>query len=77
MPDRQWGTNYISLKPNETKNYMTDMSGGGTDGAYVIEYKIGLLFKSKVFGYYTNGNSIEELTKIYFQADTIHIENTY
>jgi hypothetical protein len=77
MPDRQLATNYISLKPNETKNYRTDMSGGGTDGAYFIEYRIGVLPKSKMLGYYSNGASIEKLIEIYFEGDTIRIKNTF
>jgi len=77
MPDRQLGKNYISLKPNETKKYTTDMSGSGTDGLYVLEYIINGDFKSKMLGYYSNGASVEKLIKLHFQADTVKVEMIY
>jgi hypothetical protein len=76
-PDKQFGHNYIFLKPNEIKNYEIDISGYSTDGSYLIQYKTGLYKKVKIFGYYSNGNSMEKLTKIYFEADTIQIEPIY
>jgi len=77
MPDRQLGKNYISLRPNETKKYTTDMSGSGTDGVYVLEYIINGDFKSKTLGYYSNGASVEKLIKLHFQADTVKVEMIY
>ena len=77
MPDRKLGKNYISLKPNETKKYTTDMSGPGTDGVYIIEYIIHGRFKSKLLGYYSNGASVERLIKLHFQADTVKVEMIY
>ncbi len=47
------------------------------DGLYGIAYKIGHIWKSRTIGYYSNGSSIEKLIKIYFQADTLKIENVY
>jgi hypothetical protein len=71
VPDKFLGNHYISLMPNETKYYETDMSGPGTDGAYGIKYKCKSVSKSMTFGYYSNGVSLEKLTKIYIQPDTI------
>ena len=76
-PDKYFGKNCISLKPNETKYYETDMGEATTDGGYLIKYKIGLISKSQMFGYFSNGNSMEKLTKIYFQTDTLKIESEY
>ena len=72
QPDQAAGKHFISLKPNETKYYVSDMTRpSGTDGAYRIQYKLGSNAKSQIFGYYSNGNSIEKLTKITILIDTV------
>lgn len=76
-PDKNSEVNYISLKPNETKNYTTDMSGFGSDGSYMIQYKKGPYKNFKVFGYYSNGNSMEKINEVYFETDSIRIVSIY
>ena len=78
LPDRAAGRHFISLKPDETKYYVTDMSEpGGTDGAYVIQYKIKSTVKSQIFGYYSNGNLLEKLTKVTILPDTVLFKFIY
>jgi hypothetical protein len=77
LPDKALGKNYISLNPNETKDFFTDMSGHGTDGSYVIKYKLDSNSKLQRFGYYTNGASMEKLTKIYIRPDTVLFKFIY
>ncbi len=74
LPDRNIGNNYISLKPNETKDFFTEMGNGGTDGAYQISYKIGDTIIKNHFGYYSNGIPMEKLTKIFIKPDTVYFE---
>jgi hypothetical protein len=71
QPDRK-SARFISLKPNETKQYVTDMSGpAGVDGAYSICYKLNATSHIKQFGYYSNGASLEKLIKITIKNDTL------
>ncbi len=78
QPDRASGKHFVSLKPNEKKYYVTDMSGPGrTDGAYRIQYKMDTTIKSNIFGYYSNGASLEKLTKISIMPDTILFKFIY
>ncbi len=57
---------YISLSPGGLKKYdcnMTDIAD--VDGDYRIDYKFDTsLFKTKTFGYYTNGYPIESLIRV-------------
>ena len=71
QPDRSLRKHFLSLKPHETKYYVTDMGGEGTDGAYTIYYKQNSALRSQIFGYYTNGSSMEKLTKVTIMPDTI------
>ena len=72
LPDRAYGRHFISLKPDETKSYVTDMGGpGATDGAYHLQYKIKSTVKFQIFGYYSNGSSLEKRTKVIIMPDTV------
>lgn len=62
---------YISLKPQQTQTYYLDMDKQTTDGAYSIFFKSTGKYRSQVFGYYTNGNVMEKVTKIQIANDTI------
>ena len=77
MPDTI-KAHYISLMPGEVKQFTTDMGGpGGTDGAYCILYKMNSVQKTNVFGYYSNGCSLEDLTKITIMPDTVLFQFIY
>jgi hypothetical protein len=66
---------YISLSPNENKEYKADMTGiPKTDGSYRISYKQNGERKIKDFGYYTNGYPSEKLTRIEIEQDTLKFD---
>lgn len=47
---------FISLDIYEEISYKIDMTNiKKSDGAYILSYKLNGEYKSKVFGYYTNG----------------------
>jgi hypothetical protein len=66
---------FFSLQPQQTKTYNLDMGKQTTDGAFGIFFKSNQEPRFKVFGYYTNGNVTEELTKIKIEPDTILFSN--
>lgn len=66
---------YISINPHETVNYELDMSGiAKTDGAYIISFKQKNKLNTQKFGYYSNGQPLEKLTRIYIEKDTLTFE---
>jgi hypothetical protein len=77
LPDKNSGRNFISLAPHETRDFFTDMGNSVTDGAYQITYKTGNTIRKDNFGYYSNGISMEKLTKIFIQPDTIAYDFIY
>jgi hypothetical protein len=69
---------YISVCPNETITYLTDMSTiPKIDGSFNLIFKQGSLRSVKSFGYYTNGYPLEKLTRIYIYPDTIKFDFIY
>jgi hypothetical protein len=76
LPDKSFGRNYINLKPNESKYYVTNMGGEGTDGSYLLFYKYDYT-RLKQFGYYTNGAFIEKKVRIDIQPDTVLFKYEY
>jgi hypothetical protein len=63
---------YISLNPNETKEYKCDLSQmAKVDGDYELSYKINSVKRIKRFGYFTNGSPTGKLVKINIQNDTV------
>lgn len=66
--------NVISINSKASAKYKIDMTSVKTDGSY------GLFFKSKDssrylnFGYYSNGNPSETLTRIDIKNDTINVK---
>jgi hypothetical protein len=78
VPDQASGKNYISLNPNQTMSYITKMGGVKSgDGAYKIQYKLASSNKSQRFGYFSNGASLEKLTKITIMPDTVLFKFIY
>jgi len=68
---------YISLKKGETKKYTTNMSKiPSSDGHYTISYVFIEINENKIdsFGYFTSGRSIEKLTKIEIDNDSLYFE---
>jgi len=67
----------ISIKKGETKKYTTDMSKiPSSDGHYTISYIFTENNQSKIdsFGYYTSGRSMEKLTKIEIDNDSLYLD---
>ena len=77
QPSSDESRKYLSVNPGQRVRYNLDMSGTSADGAYGLFYKSNGGEKLKVFGYYTNGNSMEKLTKIDIRQDTILFEFIY
>jgi hypothetical protein len=74
-PNRFTKGKFVPLAPGQTIKYVCDMGkGGGPDGAYVLSYIEDSIKKRKIFGYYSNGNSLEKLTKLEIKPDTIIIQ---
>ncbi len=62
---------YIKLEPGEEQKYNLPMTGLRTDGAYSINFRKRLEKISQVFGYFSNGMSMEKYTEIEIMEDTI------
>jgi hypothetical protein len=77
QPSTAVNRKYISLKPQQTQTYYLDLDKQTTDGAYGIFFKSAGRHRSKVFGYHTNGNVMEEVTKIQIAKDTILFDPIY
>jgi hypothetical protein len=71
LPDHPPRNQYISLNPGETKRITTNMGSGATDGMYTLKFKANSAVRSQYFGYYSNGNSLEKLTKVTIMPDTV------
>jgi hypothetical protein len=76
-PNRYIIGKYVSIKPNETISYITDMSDDHNDGLHRLEYKIGEKHTIKGLLYYSNGNSVEDLIKVGIYPDTIVVKSIY
>ena len=46
---------FISLDPNDTKEYMLDMRAIHSDGAYAVFYKQNNEWKRRTFGHFQTG----------------------
>jgi hypothetical protein len=69
-------SNFITLKPEETKTYWLDMTDlPKIDGDYLLTFKGSEKYYTvyKRFGYFTNGYPLEEKTKIKIYNDTLII----
>lgn len=63
---------YISINPGEVKEYSCNMTGGAkVDGSYQLTFRANLKTRTEVFGYFTNGYPLEEMTTINIKPDTI------
>lgn len=64
---------FVNVPKGTKSTIITNMDEAKTDGSYMISYK-NLNTKKYVehkFGYYTNGNQIEENIKVTIQNDTV------
>ncbi len=63
---------YISINPGEVKKYSCNMTGGAkVDGAYQLTFRANFKTRTEVFGYFTNGYPLEEMTTINIKSDTV------
>ncbi len=77
--DHQANPNYLKLESGQSKTYWLDMTDlPKVDGDYLLTYKDKKLINRRVrFGYFTNGFSLEKVTKINIQEDTVLIDQIY
>ncbi len=77
MPDNI-KNHYIQLAPNSKAEYIIDMTGGAkVDGSYGLFYKFKNKQIIKHFGYYSNGNPAESLSKLTINEDSLNIRPEY
>lgn len=77
--DHQRNSEFIKIKPGQMKTYWLDMTGiPKVDGDYLLTLKQENNHKEVTrFGYFTNGYSLEEVTKIRIEKDTIIIDQIF
>jgi hypothetical protein len=68
---------FITLNPNDTKDYVLDMRAIHTDGAYGLLYKQNNEWKKRMFGYFANGFASEKITLVKILPDTVSIKQVY
>lgn len=68
-------TESVIIGPKSTKKVILDMTfAQARDGSYTISYDINNQSKTKEFGYYTNGNPLENLISIVFENSDLTVE---
>jgi len=77
MPSNIKTRHFLSLKPGEEVWYKLSMDEQGTDGAYGIMFKQRDKQVSKVFGYFSNGVSLEKFTEVEIMDDTLLFRQKY
>jgi len=68
---------FISLYPNDTKEYILDMRAIHIDGAYGLFYKQNNEWKRRTFGYFSNGYAPEKITLIKLLPDTVTVKQIH
>jgi len=68
---------FISLDPNDTKEYMLDMRAIHIDGTYAVFYKQSNEWKKRTFGHFTNGYAAEKITLIKLLPDTVTVKQIH
>lgn len=75
--DKTKRTNPINLSPKETKIIMLDFSNvPQMDGHYMIKFRQNEKVVSKEFGYFTNGQPMEDKWQLTIGEDTIVFSST-
>ncbi len=66
---------YIQLKPYSTVIYKVDMTNTPkTDGCYFLTFKHNKIYRDSMFGYFSNGIPMGNLTRINILTDSIIIK---
>lgn len=71
---------FISIESGETSEYYIDMTDLPTvEGQYSLSFKRASSdsFEIKDFGYFTNGNPLEKLIRIFIEQDSVRIEQVF
>jgi len=68
---------FITVSPNKTLEYMLNMRGIHSNGAYGMYYKQNNEWKKRIFGYYSKGYASEKMTEIKILPDTVTIKQIY
>ena len=68
---------FITLNPNDTKEYVLDMRAIHTDGSYGLLYKQNNEWKKRMFGHFANGFGSEKITLVRILPDTALIKQMY
>ena len=76
-PSNQSDRIFITLNPNDTKEYILDMRAVHTNGAYGLLYKQNNEWKKRMFGYFSNGYASEKITLVKLLPDTVTIKQIY
>lgn len=72
-PNRNEASKHISLPPNESSIYEIDMSETEGDGSYTLYYTLEGKVLLHQFGYYTNGNALENETQLNIHPDSVEV----
>ena len=68
---------FFTVDPNKTLEYMLDMRGIHTDGAYSLYYKQNDQWRKRTFGYFSDGYASEKMTEVKILPDTVIVKQTY
>lgn len=77
--DHEGNSNYLQLSPGESQSYWFNMIKiPQVDGSYLLTFRTNPSnIETKEFGYFTNGSSLEAVTIIQIESDTVLIEPVY